>query len=94
MQKVHLLLGDIAVIATEGDEWCLGGQNYTTVIFSTKIHTQKETRAGDQKPKINLEWHYNVITLHFSCRIDGLLMLVLKPCTQSWVANDNKLCIA
>ena len=71
-QKVHLLLGDIAVIATEGDEWCLGGQNYTTVISSTKIHTQKETRAGDQKPKINLEWRYNMITLHFSCRIDGL----------------------
>ena len=53
-QKVHLLLSDIAVIATEGDEWCLRGQNYTTVISSTKIHTQKEMRVGDQKPKINL----------------------------------------
>ena len=43
-QKVHLLLNDIAVVAMEDDEWCLGGprmhklccsfQNYTTVIFS------------------------------------------------------------
>ena len=24
-QKVHLLLDDAMVIATEGDEWCLGG---------------------------------------------------------------------
>ena len=50
-QKVHLLLDDIAVVATEGDERCLGGlqmhrtsfcfseafQNYATVIFSMEI---------------------------------------------------------
>ena len=48
-QKVHLLLDDITVVATEGDERCLGGlrmhktlstfQNHTTVISSTEIHT-------------------------------------------------------
>ena len=48
-QKVYLLLDDIAVVAAEGDERCLGVhecielsfafQNYTIVIYSTKIHT-------------------------------------------------------
>ena len=48
-QKVHLLLNDIVVVATEGVEWfwevheCTElhsvFQNYTTVISSTEIHT-------------------------------------------------------
>ena len=47
-QKVHLLLDDIVIVATEGDERCLGVrecielrsafQNHTTVISSTEIH--------------------------------------------------------
>ena len=59
-QKVHLLVDDIAVVAAEGDERCLGGPRihrtpfrfselYTTVIFSTEItHTlnHEKTDAG------------------------------------------------
>ena len=49
-QKVFLLLDDITIVGTEGDERCFGRsvklcielcsafQNYTTVIFSTEIH--------------------------------------------------------
>ena len=49
-RNVHLLLDDIAVVAAEGAERCLGGlqmhielhcafQNYITVISSKEIHT-------------------------------------------------------
>ena len=32
-QKVHLLLNDIAVVATEGDERCLGGLCVDRTLF-------------------------------------------------------------
>ena len=38
-QKVHLLLNDIVVIATEGDEWYLGGpQMHRTLFCFSELH--------------------------------------------------------
>ena len=63
-----MLLDDIAVIAAEGDEWCLGGprnyiklcsafqKNYTTIISSTEIRACKLNREK-QKLKINSASH-------------------------------------
>ena len=52
-QKVHLLLEDISVVATEDTERCLGDpwmhrtlshvQNYTTVISSTEIQANNSS---------------------------------------------------
>ena len=38
-QKVHLLLDDIAVVAAEGDERCLGGpQMHRTLFRFSEVH--------------------------------------------------------
>ena len=38
-QKVHLLLDEIAVVATEGDEKCLGGlRMYRTLFHFSELH--------------------------------------------------------
>ena len=39
MYKFHLLLDDIAVVAAEGDERCLGGPRmHKTLVLLSKLH--------------------------------------------------------
>ena len=68
VSEIHLLLDDIAVIAVESDEWCMGGPRMYRTLFRFsqqsrkfassphKLNYVKQSWVGDQKLKINLEW--------------------------------------
>ena len=49
-QKVHLLLDDITVVATEGDERCLGGsQMHKTLFYFSEPHNSHFLHGNSHK---------------------------------------------